>query len=90
MWPRSRVIFAVADLHQRTDLPKFECGFEEEGRTTGEPAPMALSNRANGGCVEVAIDVDYFTYNAYNNVGNATNWALAQMAARLCHLHSGN
>ena len=73
-------LYAVAGLHQRTDLPKFECGFEEEGRTTGEPAPMALSNRANGGCVEVAIDVDYFTYNTYNNVGNATNWALAQMA----------
>ena len=30
--------------------------------------------------MEVAIDVDNFTYSTYNNVGNATDWALAQMA----------
>ena len=33
-----------------------------------------------GGCVEVAIDVDNYTYLTYNNLANATDWALAQMA----------
>ena len=73
-------LYMVADVHKRKDLPVFECGFEEEIEPRSQPQPSALASRANGGCVEVAIDVDNFTYNTYNNVGNATDWALAQMA----------
>ena len=39
-----------------------------------------MEQRMDGGCVEVAIDVDNFTYLTYNNMSNATDWALAQMA----------
>ena len=73
-------LYMVADVYERKGLPAFECGFEEEVQPRQLPQPQTLANRANGGCVEVAIDVDNFTYNTYNNVGNATDWALAQMA----------
>ena len=73
-------LYMVADVHKRKDLPVFECGFEEEIEPRSQPLPAVLANRANGGCVEVAIDVDNYTTNIYNNIANATDWALAQMA----------
>ena len=34
----------------------------------------------DGGCVELALDLDFFTWSTFSNVDNATEWALAMMA----------
>ena len=34
----------------------------------------------DGGCVEIALDLDFFTWSTFSNVDNATEWALAMMA----------
>ena len=56
----------------------FECGLRKRRRPRCPQVQM--EQRMDGGCVEVAIDVDNFTYLTYNNMSNATDWALAQMA----------
>ena len=66
-------LYAAADVHERKGLPTFECGFEEAQRGNLHQ-PQALANRANGGCVEVAIDVDNFTYNTYK-----TTWGMPRL-----------
>ena len=74
-------VYAVLDFNKRTNLAPFACGVDEAPLKEAIDVTEKRTNRANdGGCVEVAIDVDNFTYNTYNNVGNATDWALAQMA----------
>lgn len=71
-------LYAVMDFNQRQDLTPFECAVEEREVERKE----ALGQRANnGGCVEVAVDIDNFTFGQFgNNMANATDWALAQMA----------
>ena len=74
-------VYAVLDFNKRTNLAPFACGVDEAPLKEAVERTEKSTNRANnGGCVEVAIDVDNFTYATYNNVGNATDWALAQMA----------
>ena len=38
------------------------------------------AERMDGGCVEIALDLDFFTWSTFSNVDNATEWALAMMA----------
>ena len=74
-------VYGVLDFNKRTNLAPFACGVDEAPLKEAIERTEKSTNRANnGGCVEVAIDVDNFTYSTYNNVGNATDWALAQMA----------
>lgn len=78
--------YAVLDFNRRTNLAPFECGVLEEDldrarqQAEEEAQEQLLRSVGGGGCVEVAIDVDYYTYGTYNNMSNATDWALAQMA----------
>lgn len=74
--------YAVLDFNKRSGLRPFECGFvENQLRNEGESQPEGLlRSSGGGGCVEIAIDVDYYTYSTYNNMANATDWALAQLA----------
>ena len=54
------------DFNQRQDLTPFECAVEEREVERKE----ALGQRANnGGCVEVAVDIDNFTFGSL-----ATTW----------------
>ena len=73
-------VYAVLDFNKRTNLTSFECGLEEAPSDRAEAPQVQMEQRMDGGCVEVAIDVDNFTYLTYNNMSNATDWALAQMA----------
>ena len=73
-------VYAVLDFNKRTNLTPFECGLEEAPSDRAEAPQVQMEQRMDGGCVEVAIDVDNFTYLTYNNMSNATDWALAQMA----------
>ena len=74
--------YAILDFNRRTKLAPFECGVVDDDykRADGEGQQKLVESSSNGGCVEVAVDVDNFTYLTYNNMSNATDWALAQMA----------
>lgn len=74
--------YAVMDFNRRTQLTPFECGVVEEelGRAAEQVQENMFRSSGGGGCVEVAIDVDNYTYLTYNNMASATDWALAQMA----------
>jgi hypothetical protein len=73
--------YAVMDFNRRTNLTPFECGVQESDLDRSVPQVEELAARSGGGgCVEVAIDIDNYTYLTYNNMANATDWALAQMA----------
>ena len=73
------VLFATADaLHK----PAFECGLETLATHVIPPQPMGLPNLLQNEpiteCVEVALDIDFFTYNQFGGDCNATvEWALA-------------
>ena len=74
-------LYAVMDFNRRTNLTPFECGVEDiQVLPKGKDEPETLRSSGGGGCVEVAIDVDNYTYLTYNNMANATDWALAQLA----------
>ena len=74
-------VYAVLDFNRRADLAPFECGFVEGmGPRTSEHEALQNQRANDGGCVEVAIDIDNFTYLTYNNMASATEWALAQLA----------
>lgn len=76
-------IYALLDANNRTDRPVFECAAEEwrgavERAAQGDA--LGVLRSGGGGCVEIALDVDYYTYNTYGNMGAATDWALAVLA----------
>ena len=75
--------YAVLNFNERSNLAAFECGFEEveEALNRRDLDLQPETQRVGGGgCIEVAIDVDNYTYLTYNNMSNATDWALAQLA----------
>lgn len=73
--------YAVMDFNKRTNLTPFACAVEDAPRKeANDEAPKGVTRANDGGCVEVAIDVDFHTYQIYGNMANATEWALAQMA----------
>ena len=37
-------------------------------------------SKSNAISMEIALDLDFFTWSTFNNVDNATEWALAMMA----------
>jgi hypothetical protein len=76
--------YAVFDANERTDVVPFECATDESGasetpRHTLEHG-MEQARSGGGGCVEIALDVDNYTYNTYDDMGSATDWALAVLA----------
>ncbi len=74
-------IYALLDFNKRRDLPTFSCAVENSPlKESSEDLENRAPSSSNSGCVEVAIDVDNYTYLTYNNMANATDWALAQMA----------
>jgi len=73
--------YAIMDFNRRINLAPFECGVQESDLDRTELNGAELATRSGGGgCVEVAIDIDNYTYLTYNNMANATDWALAQLA----------
>lgn len=74
-------VYAVLDFNKRRNLTPFACAVEDAPfKEAIENVEKRAGRSNNGGCVEVAIDVDNYTYLTYNNMANATDWALAQMA----------
>ena len=74
--------YLLADMSQIRDHVPFQCGVVDS-KTAPSPSERSrheASSRAVGGCVEIAIDLDFATWSTFNNVDNATEWALAMMA----------
>ena len=74
-------LFDVADAIIETP---FSCGMEElesiGPRTASLPSPQAQQNSMTS-CVEVALDIDFYTYNTFGSDCNQTvEWALALLA----------
>lgn len=77
------VLYAIADA---VNPPAFNCGMEEveqglkpEGHGHS-PAPHGQRSSVTS-CIEVAIDIDFYTYNTFNqNCGNTVEWSLALLA----------
>ena len=74
-------LFDVADAIIETP---FSCGMEElesiDTRSANLPAPHAHQNSMTS-CVEVALDIDFYTYNTFGSDCNQTvEWALALLA----------
>ena len=75
------VLFLLADAAQPME---FECGVDEFGPRR-DVMPMGLPTNSNSSmlseCVEVAIDIDYYTYGEFgNDCYPAVEWALALLA----------
>ena len=74
-------LYGVFDFNRRGDLKPFECGTaESDPDMVLDKGKRASSRSQNGGCVEVAVDVDKFTLDTYGTMSATTEWALAQMA----------
>ena len=74
-------LYGVIDFNKRQDLKPFACSTSEAGlRSALDEAKSSPNKSQNGGCVEVAIDIDNFTLNTFGNIAAATEWGLAQMA----------
>ena len=69
------------DVNNTVESRSFECGMEEVGTGDGhEVRKLETSeNKSMAGCVEVAIDIDSYTYSTFSSVSSATDWALALM-----------
>ena len=74
--------YVLADMNQLRHHEPFECGVVDSDALPVRQAraEQPSSQRVNGGCVEIALDLDQVTWNTFNNVDNATEWALAMMA----------
>ena len=73
------VLYATADA---LFTPAFECGLETLAGQVQTPQPMGLPSPLPSNpvteCVEIALDIDYFTYNQFGADCNASvEWALA-------------
>ena len=73
------VLYATADA---LFTPAFECGLETLADQVQTPQPMGLPNPLPSNpvteCVEIALDIDYYTYNQFGADCNASvEWALA-------------
>ncbi len=77
------VLYAIADA---IDPPAFNCGMEDIERRidTRKQAhsPDLHSQRSSvNSCVEIALDIDYYTYNSFNqSCENSVEWSLALLA----------
>ena len=73
------VLYATADALY---TPTFECGLETLAEQVHTPQPMGLPSPLPSNpvteCVEIALDIDYYTYNQFGADCNASvEWALA-------------
>lgn len=76
------VLYATADA---VNPPSFSCGMEtvqeniHGSHGQGAPAPQPRSTMTT--CVEVGLDIDYYTYTTFgSNCSNAVEWSLALLA----------
>ena len=73
--------YVLADMNQlRTTSLSSVVSWIPRSFLTILPKATVLAARMDGGCVEIALDLDFFTWSTFNNVDNATEWALAIMA----------
>lgn len=76
-------LYAIADA---ITPPAFECGMEDIERRLNTPkhdhSPSFRSERSeSNACVEIALDIDYYTYNTFNqSCANSVEWSLALLA----------
>lgn len=76
------VLYATADAVLK---PTFECGLEALVEQVQTPHPMGLPSQSSSNpvteCVEIALDIDHFTYNQFGGDCNASvEWALALLS----------
>ena len=76
------VLYATADALIK---PTFECGLETLAEQVHTPQPMGLPSQPSSNsvteCVEIALDIDHFTYNQFGGDCNASvEWALALLS----------
>ncbi|MAO87509.1 MAG: hypothetical protein CL822_00840 [Crocinitomicaceae bacterium] len=74
--------YVLADMNQLRHHEPFECGVVDSDKlpVRSDRKRQSTAERMDGGCVEIALDLDFFTWSTFNNVDNATEWALAMMA----------
>ena len=74
--------YVLADMNELRHHEPFECGVvdSDELPVRSNRNRRSSTSRMDGGCVEIALDLDFFTWSTFNNVNNATEWALAMMA----------
>ena len=70
-------IYFLADVQDSPVPFDFQCG---NGLLSQLPENIANNNfRAGGdlsGCIEIAMEIDYYTFQAFNNYQDAVDWAL--------------
>ena len=74
--------YVLADMNKLRHHEPFECGVVDSDKLSAQSdrERRTSNSRMDGGCVEIALDLDFFTWSTFNNVDNATEWALAMMA----------
>ena len=77
-------LFVLYETADAIDAPAFECGVDALAETVVTPQPMGLPPSQPETqvleCVEVALDIDFFTYNQFGaDCNTSVEWALALM-----------
>ncbi|MDB0025413.1 M12 family metallo-peptidase [Flavobacteriales bacterium] len=76
-------LYVVADMNGLRNHSPFSCGTADAQEGLERRVQRSLENQSrqvDGGCVEIALDIDFDTWATFNNAANATEWALALMS----------
>lgn len=76
-------LYLVADMNGLRNHSPFSCGTADAQEGLERRVQQSLENQSrqvDGGCVEIALDIDFDTWATFNNAANATEWALALMS----------
>jgi len=79
-------LHVLFDISDAINPPAFHCGMDEaeknlrSGQHAHAPAPRSQRSSVSS-CVEVALDIDFYTYNSFNqSCANSVEWSLALLA----------
>ncbi|MDG1381227.1 MAG: M12 family metallo-peptidase, partial [Flavobacteriales bacterium] len=79
-------LHVIFDISDAINPPEFHCGMDEaeknlrSGQHAHAPAPRSQRSSVSS-CVEVALDIDFYTYNSFNqSCANSVEWSLALLA----------
>ena len=80
-----RGTYRIFDVNAARERPEFQCGMEDLAYNQRHrlPRPSAVEAARNlpPKCVEIALDIDHYTYNTLGaNCGNSVEWALAMLS----------
>ena len=74
-------LYVLFNVNESVSVSNFSCQTTNENMLIGNNESESMSINGGGGCVELAIEIDYYTFSAFDdNCYDAVEWALALLA----------